>query len=83
VPTVSNDDIFVKSDGLLSYGANIADEFRRAAVYVDRILRGAKVNDLPVQYPTKYEIVLNTKTAEALGLDVPTSILLRTDEVIE
>jgi putative tryptophan/tyrosine transport system substrate-binding protein len=83
VPTVSNDDIFVKSGGLLSYGANIADEFRRAAVYVDRILRGAKVNDLPVQYPTKYEIVLNAKTAKTLGLDVPTSILLRTDEVIE
>jgi putative tryptophan/tyrosine transport system substrate-binding protein len=83
VPTVSNDDIFVKSGGLLSYGANIADEFRRAAVYVDRILRGAKVNDLPVQYPTKYEIVLNARTAKTLGLDVPTSILLRTDEVIE
>jgi putative tryptophan/tyrosine transport system substrate-binding protein len=83
VPTVSNDDIFVRSRGLLSYGANLGDEFRRAAVYVDRIFRGAKINDLPVQYPIKYEIVLNTKTAKALGLDVPTSILLRTDEVIE
>ena len=83
VPTVSNDDIFARDGGLLSYGANTADEFRRAALYVDRILRGAKPAELPVQYPTKYEMVLNAKTAKALGLAVPPSIELRADEVIE
>jgi putative ABC transport system substrate-binding protein len=83
VPTVSPDDIFARDGGLLSYGANILDEFRRAALYVDRILRGAKPADLPVQYPTKYEMVLNAKTAKALGLAVPISIELRADEVIE
>jgi putative ABC transport system substrate-binding protein len=68
---------------LLSYGPDPVDDFRRAATYVDRILRGAKPGDLPVQLPTKFEMVLNLKTAKALGLAVPPSILLRATEVIE
>ena len=68
---------------MLSYGPDLVDNYRRAATYVDRILRGAKPVDLPVQYPTKFEMVVNLKTAKALGLAVPQSILLRADEVIE
>ena len=68
---------------MLSYGPDRVDTFRRAATYVDRILRGEKPGDLPVQFPTKYEMVVNLKTAKALGLAVPQSILLRADEVIE
>ena len=68
---------------MLSYGANGVDLFRRAATYVDRILRGAKPGDLPVQFPTKFEMVVNRKSATALGLAVPPSILVRADEVIE
>jgi putative ABC transport system substrate-binding protein len=68
---------------LLSYGVDEVDNFRRAASYVDRVLRGAKPGDLPVQFPTKFEIVVNRKTARALGLAIPPSILLRADEVIE
>jgi putative ABC transport system substrate-binding protein len=74
---------FVRDGGLLSYGPDLVDIFRRAASYVDRILRGAKPGDLPVQFPTKFEMVVNLKTAKALGLNVPQSILLRADEVIE
>jgi putative ABC transport system substrate-binding protein len=72
-----------RDGGLLSYGPDLVDSFRRAATYVDRILRGEKPGDLPVQFPTKYEMVVNLKTAKALGLTVPQSILLSADEVIE
>ena len=83
VPAVYILSDFVRDGGLLSYGPDPVDTFRRAALYVDRVLRGAKPGDLPVQLPTKFEMVLNLKTAKALGLTVPQSILLRADEVIE
>jgi putative ABC transport system substrate-binding protein len=74
---------FARDGGLLAYGPDPVDIFRRAASYVDRVLRGAKPSDLPVQFPTKFEMVVNLKTAKALDLTVPPSILLRADEVIE
>jgi putative ABC transport system substrate-binding protein len=74
---------FVEGGGLLSYGPDYLHQFRRAAGYVDRILQGEKPADLPVQARTKYELVVNLKTAKALGLDVPQSLLARADEVIE
>ena len=83
VPAVYGDSIFVRDGGLLYYGVDQVDILRRAASYVDRILRGEKPGDLPVQFPTKFEMVLNLQTAKALGLAVPQSILLRADEVIE
>jgi putative ABC transport system substrate-binding protein len=83
VPAVYSQSEFARDGGLLSYGSDRVDTYRRAASYVDRILRGAKPAELPVQLPTKYEMVLNLKTAKALGLAVPPSILLRADEVIE
>jgi putative ABC transport system substrate-binding protein len=83
LPAVYFDRVYVTAGGLVSYGPVTADQYRLAAGYVDRILKGEKPADLPVQAPTKYETVLNMKTAKALGLDVPTSVLLRADEVIE
>jgi putative ABC transport system substrate-binding protein len=83
VPAVYTLSDFARDGGLLSYGVEQADPFRRAATYVDRILRGAKPGDLPVQFPTKFEMVVNLKTARALGLAVPPSIMLRADEIIE
>jgi putative tryptophan/tyrosine transport system substrate-binding protein len=83
LPSLSGLKEFVSVGGLISYGANLADLFRRAAGYVDKILKGAKPADLPVQQPTKIDLVINLTTAKALGLEVPPSLLARADEVIE
>jgi putative ABC transport system substrate-binding protein len=83
VPAVYIASDFVRDGGLLSYGVDPVDIFRRAASYVDRILRGAKPGDLPVQFPTKFELVINLKTAKALGLTIPETLLATADEVIQ
>jgi putative ABC transport system substrate-binding protein len=83
LPSVGANRLFAESGGLVSYGANFEDQFRRAANYVDRILKGAKPADLPVQAPTKYELVVNVRTAKALGLPIPPAVLARADQVIE
>ena len=83
VPAVYTVSEAARDGGLLSYGVDRVETFRRAASYVDRILRGEKPGDLPVQFPTKFETIVNLKTAKALGLTVPLSILVRADEVVE
>jgi putative tryptophan/tyrosine transport system substrate-binding protein len=83
LPAVYPFPFFAIGGGLIAYGPDSIGPYRRAASYIDRILRGEKPADLPVQAPTKYELVINLKTAKALGLDVPTTLLARADEVIE
>jgi putative ABC transport system substrate-binding protein len=83
MPVVYYNRFFVAGGGLISYGANVIEQYRRAAGYVDRILKGEKPANLPVQNPTKYDLVINLKTAKALGLDMPATVLARADEVIE
>jgi len=83
LPTIHAFRYMILSGGLASYGLDTIDIFKRAAIYVDRILKGAKPSELPVQAPTKYELVINLKTAKALGLEMPPSVLATADEVIE
>jgi len=83
LPTMYGNQDYMDAGGLMFYGPNVADMYRRAATYVDKILKGAKPGDLPVEQPTKFEFVINLKTAKALGLTIPPPILSRADRVIE
>ena len=83
LPTMAVQREFAEAGGLMAYGANIRDVFRRAATFVDKILKGTKPADLPVEQPTKFELAINLRTAKALGLTIPPSLLLRADEVIQ
>jgi ABC-type uncharacterized transport system substrate-binding protein len=83
LPAIYSESFFVKLGGLAFYGTDRIEQFRRAAGYVDRILRGEKPGDLPFQQPTRYELMINLTTARALGLEVPLSLLARADEIIE
>ena len=83
LPTIYNFREYVESGGLISYGPNLPDLYRRAADYADMILRGTKPGDLPVEQPSKFDLIINLTTAKALGLTIPESFLLRADEVIE
>ena len=82
LPALYSQREFVDAGGLISYGPSLSDMFRRAATHVDKILRGAKPSDIPVEQPTKFELVINLRTANALGLRIPQALLLRADEVI-
>ena len=82
LPSMHEGNEYVEAGGLMSYSANDVDQYRRAATYVDRILKGTRPGDLPIEQPTKFELVVNLKTAKALGITIPQSILLQADEVI-